>query len=65
MQKNVDVMMAYSSSDSHTDPKFQTITEKETMRIGLIINIDEANVGTSYRESAYVCMDVCMFYVRI
>ena len=49
MQKNVDVMMAYSSSDSHTDPKFQTITEKETMRIGLIFNIDEANVGTSHR----------------
>ena len=55
MQKNVDVMIAYSSSDSHTDLKLETITE-ETIRIGLKFNINDANVGTSRRESAYACM---------
>ena len=53
VQENVDVIVAYSSSNSHTDLKLEPIVEGETMRIRLILNIDGAKVRASQRESAY------------
>ena len=58
MQENVDVIMAYSSSNSHTDLKLEPIVEEETMRIRLKLN-DGAKVRASRRESAYLVWIVC------
>ena len=59
VQENVDVIMAYSSSNSHTDLKLERILEGETMRFCLILNIDGAKVRASHRESAYPVWIAC------
>ena len=59
VQENVNVIMAYSSSNSHTDLKLEPIVEGETMRIRLILNIDGAKVRASHGESAYPVWIAC------
>ena len=59
MQENIVVIIAYSSSNSHTDLKLEPLVEGETMKFRLILNIDGAKVRASHRESAYPVWIAC------